>query len=211
MLSILGIASIPTTIGVAEGVTNRSKPNDPEKANAKAEQMRKFNLQCYCKPNTPTARKLDGGRVVLRDGNLHISPPSSPRDDHPFEGFYITYPDPERPQPPPLGCVSTIGTDPPMLNWIYVDKNTREVRYGNRTKSREHIVGSWGWEAGEEGGPGGLTLDGEEGAVAVETDSGWEMRWEDGNRRYGAKGKECLGVSLERKMLEPSPPERYGE
>lgn len=125
---------------------------------------------------------------------------------HPFNGFYVPYPDPAL-HPDTLGLVSSISDDPPMLNWIYIDRATRELKYGNRTQSREHIVGSWGWEAGEEGGPGGLTLGNSEAGVAVwkenvqggdgEEEGGWEVRWEGDE---GVKGG--LRISLDRKWVE---------
>ncbi|KZF22011.1 hypothetical protein L228DRAFT_268511 [Xylona heveae TC161] len=83
---------------------------------------------------------------------------------HPVTAFYIVYPDEERPPPRPRGLVSTISDDPPMLNWLYADKDTMEIKYGNRTQSREHIVGPWDWTEDEVG----LTLEGWEGFVAVE-------------------------------------------
>ena len=201
VLGLLAIAGIPTTIGVAEGISEGRKENDPE---TEKEQMRKFNLECFCETNSQKAKEIDGGHIVLRGEKLYIVPRQSiPDISHPFEGFYIEYPDPERPRPLPLGLVSTISKDPPMLNWIYVDANTREVKYGNRTQSRVHTVGSWGWDAGEEGGAGGLTLEGREGAVAVEADDGWEIRWEDEDGNIGVEDRRKLTVSLERKMLEP--------
>lgn len=81
-----------------------------------------------------------------------------------------------------------------MLNWIYVDTATRELRYGNRTQSREQVVGSWGrgkgWlelggaEAGERLGEGGGAVVGDGGVV-----------------RWGAR-EEGVGVRLERVFLE---------
>lgn len=201
VLGLLAIAGIPTTIGVAEAVSEGRKEKDPE---TEKEQMRKFNLECFCETNSQTAKEIDGGLIVLRREKLYIVPRQSlPDTSHPFQGFYIEYPDPERPRPLPLGLVSTISRDPPMLNWIYVDINTREVKHGNRTQSRVHTVGSWGWDAGEEGGAGGLTLEGAEGAVAVEADDGWEIRWEDEDGNIGVEDRPKLTVSLERKMLEP--------
>ena len=201
VLGLLAIAGIPTTIGVAEGISEGRKEKDPE---TEKEQMRKFNLECFCETNSQSAKEIDGGPIVLREEKLYIVPRQSLLDtSHPFEGFYIEYPDSGRPRPLPLGLVSTISKDPPMLNWIYVDDNTREVKYGNRTQSRIHTVGSWGWDAGEEGGAGGLTLQGAEGAVAVEADDGWEIRWEDEDGNIGVEDRRKLTVSLERKMLEP--------
>lgn len=197
VLGLLAIATIPTTIGVTQGISSQNKEIDPQTG---AERMRKFNLECYCEPKSQLAREINGGKVVLRNDKVYIDCSTTP-NGHVLESFYIGYPDPNRPLPPPLGMVSSISDDPPMLNWIYVNKDTREVKYGNRTQSRAHIVGSWGWDAGEEGGAGGVTLEGEEGAVAVETEDGWEVRWEDENGKLGGSGKTMLQISLERKFI----------
>jgi len=212
VIGLFTIAAIPSVIGVAEGVSRRDEGSNPETSSkTEEERMRKFNLECYCEDTGRKASTINGGRVVLRDEKIYIDSPSSSSKSHPLEAFYIAYPDPDRPKPPPLGLVSTISNDPPMLNWIYVDKDTREVKYGNRTQSKPHIVGSWGWEAGEEGGPGGLTLEGDEGAAAVETDRGWEVRWEDEDGKIPVKGTSTLRISLERKMLEPTEEEKEKE
>lgn len=202
VLGLIAVAAIPTTIGVAEGVSAQGKENDSNTSPPnEAERMRKFNLECYCENSTGKAAQVHGGRVLLRDNKLYIDLPSLSSQGHPFEGFYISYPDPDRPHPLPLGLVSTINKEPPILNWIYLDRQTRQMKYGNRTQSREHIVGSWGWDAGEEGGAGGLTLEGGEGAVAVQTGEGWELRWENEEGKIRAKGSSCLMVSLERKFV----------
>lgn len=198
VLGLLAIAAIPTAIGVTQTISSQNKEDDPK---TEAERMRKFNLECYCEPKSLAARKINGGKIVLRNNKVYINS-STPPKGHVLESFYINYPDPERPLPPPSGMVSSISDDPPMLNWIYVDKDTREVKYGNRTQSRKHVVGSWGWEAGEKGGAGGVTLEGEEGAVAVEMEEGWEVRWEDESGRVPVTGKRTLQISLERKFVE---------
>ena len=54
------------------------------------------------------------------------------------------YPDDDR-NPSERGLVSTVSLDPPMLNWIYAERDTGELLYGNRTQSIEHIVGPWDW------------------------------------------------------------------
>jgi hypothetical protein len=153
----------------------------------------------------------------LKDGK---NVPVPPADDlspplHAFAGFYIQYPDDER-CPPERGLVSTISDDPPMLNWIYCDRATYELRYGNRSASIEHIVGAWDWTEPDEAR---VTLDGFEGFVAVDESSAmseeeWEktewgkegLRWavyfdveDDGLK--GRKGKKStLEVTFERKL-----------
>lgn len=147
---------------------------------------------------------------MLRNQQLYIAL-SPPADSFPFTGFYIAYPDPAR-TPVQLGLVTYVSEEPPALNWVYVDKGTRQLRYGNRTESIAHEVGPWGWEAGEEGGAGGVTFEGAEGAVAVETEEGWEVRWEDGEGGVGdVGGRRVLSVSLERTFVEELKTEEGGK
>ena len=118
-----------------------------------------------------------------------------------------------------MGLVTTISDEPPMLNWIYVDKNTLELKHGNRTQSREHWVGSWKWTNGEDEDdstdpdmdPGGLTLGGEEKFVVVEPVQSeakhgrWEVRWDKNDNGLksieGITGRKVLKVSLERTFV----------
>lgn len=91
-----------------------------------------------------------------------------------------------------------------MLNWIYIDRSTRELKYGNRTQSREHIVGPWGWDSGDDGGAGGLTFKSSEGAVLTwqhgkeGQEGGWKILWEEEEGSI----KDGLIVSLERRWIE---------
>ena len=83
-----------------------------------------------------------------------------------------------------------------MLNWIFVDSNTLELRYGSRIDSTGHIIGPWGWTEDKEM----LTLDDDEGFVAVEDEGQWKLYFD----RYGdlsglPKGKIILELSLKMK------------
>jgi len=49
-----------------------------------------------------------------------------------------------------MGLVSQVQDDPPLLNWIYIDKDTLEVKYGNRSTSITHNIGPWDWTDDEE-------------------------------------------------------------
>ncbi|KAL8706076.1 MAG: hypothetical protein Q9201_000841 [Fulgogasparrea decipioides] len=229
VLGLLTLAAIPTTIGVAEGISSTKKKDSEEEedpfvtATTEAQRMRKFRLQCYCDARSSKAKEINGGSVVLHDDCLWILPPcsSSSSSSSPFLGFYIPYPDPSR-HPPPLGLVSFIPptpSTPQMLNWIYVALPSRELRYGNRSTSITHTVGPWAWDTGEEDeagaavglkkgdNGGGVTLGGREGCVAVETDEGWKLFWEDGEGKIPSgsaqkKGGRKLQVSIERIFVE---------
>ena len=139
---------------------------------------------------------------------------------HPFEGFYIEYPDEERPKPPPLGLVTKVTDNPPLMNWIYIDRETSEIRHGNRTVSRPHRVGDWGWSNDDEADfndnedPGGVEFDGEEKFVAVEPEAGdtegrWEVWWDEHDDhlrdRPEVQERKVFGISLERKFIKEQP------
>ncbi|KAL8732966.1 MAG: hypothetical protein Q9166_002364 [cf. Caloplaca sp. 2 TL-2023] len=221
VFGLLALTAIPTTIGVAESISATKKKDDDNEeqdpfvaSTTEGQRMRRFRLQCYCDAHSSKAKEIDGGTVVLRDDKLWIQPASSSSSSGAFLGFYVPYPDPSR-HPPPLGLVSFTPTTPPMLNWIYVSHPSRELRYGNRTSSIEHTVGPWAWDAGEEDenadtshagdNGGGLTLRGNEGALAMETNGGWQLFWEDENGKVpNAEGKKRrkLQVSIERVFIE---------
>ncbi|KAF2010573.1 hypothetical protein BU24DRAFT_60893 [Aaosphaeria arxii CBS 175.79] len=187
------ITAIPVVTGVAEGVEHQKKQNE-EAANET--RMIKFNVLTSCDSDDELADEIDDGIVVVRHNKVWILPceekdgkpvPIPPEDDitpplHAFAGFYIQYPDDDR-SPPERGMVSTISDDPPMLNWIYIDKETYELRYGNRTASIEHIVGEWDWTEDESA----VTLEGWEGFVAVDESDGMsDEEWE--STPWGAEG-----------------------
>jgi hypothetical protein len=120
---------------------------------------------------------------------------------------------------PVLGLVSTVPADAkdadakskakadkPKLNWIYADRETRQLRYGPRAEARKHVVGPWDWTEDDEQG---LTLNGEECLVAVEEEEGgrrWAVYWDDDDDRLKAHGvahkHRVLRCSLERRLVE---------
>ncbi|KAL3959407.1 hypothetical protein ACCO45_007569 [Purpureocillium lilacinum] len=88
-----------------------------------------------------------------RDGDAQ-SPSSG--SGHLFSGYYLPYPDSGY-----EGLVSTISNDPPMLNWIYVDKDTHEVKYGERSVAQEHVTGPFDCTSQDRR----LTLEGGRGSL----------------------------------------------
>lgn len=89
--------------------------------------------------------------------------PDGRPEDHPFAGYFLPHPSKDFGRQGE-GLVSTISDDPPQLNWIYVDKDTNEVKHGNREASEGHILGPWDVTKMDRR----VTLEGWEGFVAVE-------------------------------------------
>ena len=232
VVGLLTLAAIPTTIAVAQGISAQKNQSKEKKEN---KLLRKFTLSCYCEglyPEKPNRleQSIHNCPIILADNKVWIRPRTSSQAGHAFCGFYIQYPDEQRPPPLPRGLVTTISDDPPMLNWIYVDKNTLELKHGNRTQSIAHRVGNWGYNNGvdedeimynegngvaeeaEEEDPGGLTFQRKEQFVAIqpqhdEDEVMWEVRWDQKDDLLkdmeAVKGRKVLRVSLERIFMEP--------
>jgi hypothetical protein len=116
-----------------------------------------------------------------------IDHPDAPIDAHKFTGYYFTYPSEDQ----HLGLVSTIADDPPMLNWIFVDKDSGLLRHGSRQDTLGgHVIGPWSWSEDETW----LTLKGDdESFVAVEqANERWALYYDpDGRIRRGEVEGAC--------------------
>lgn len=106
-----------------------------------------------------------------------------------------------------------------MLGWIYADKETHELKYGNRSQSIEHVAGPWDWTADD--GERTVTLERKKGFVAVLEDDGdgdgvgdggaaWRVYFDrDGDELEGVLGRigklhnAFTPVALERTLVEP--------
>ena len=108
--------------------------------------------------------------------------------------------------PVPLGLVSQVQDDPPLLNWLYVDKDTMELKYGNKTASVAHHIGPWDWTEDEVG----ITFDQAETFLVVEDPATrqWQLYYDmdhDGLTRYVPKGRRKLQIGLKRTMMPIAP------
>lgn len=116
---------------------------------------------------------------------------------HLFAGYFLPYPDQDWGRKGE-GLVSTISDEPPQLNWIYVDQETYEVKYGLRVDSEGHHVGPWDCTRIDKR----LTFEGWEGFMAVEDDEGsWALYFDrEDNGLLGKRSKErILEVEIIRK------------
>lgn len=94
--------------------------------------------------------------------------------------------------------VSTIFDEPPQLNWIYVDQETYEVKYGLRVDSEDHLVGPWDCTQIDKR----VTFEGWEGFMAVEEgERSWALYFdrEDNGLRDKVSQERVLEIELIRK------------
>ncbi|KAH6896628.1 hypothetical protein B0T10DRAFT_161059 [Thelonectria olida] len=187
VIGLLTITSIPTVIGVAEAISAQKSQNA-----SLTKEQEKFTLAFLIEVK---GKVRETGVGVLADGKIYLNLPDDPVEGHPFNGWYFKYPSEEG----HLGLVSTIQVDPPMLNWIYVNRDTHAVHFGARKDTIDHVIGPWGWSKDERF----LTLQGDHDTfVAVQEEDGrWAVYWDpEEDILDEAEPERCKEVALVRKV-----------
>ncbi|KAF8850881.1 hypothetical protein BDZ45DRAFT_679507 [Acephala macrosclerotiorum] len=206
---ITSIAACPAIIGTTQAVEQGQKQNSREK-----HRSRKANLLVTCNDPSRKAREIHGGTVVLRNNKLYctvVNPKSkfmpedgkdNPRDQgHQLAGYFFPYPESTWHKRRGEGYVSTIMDDPPQLNWIYVDKDTFEIKYGLKKDTIGQHVGPWNVTPIDRR----LNFDGWEGFTVVEENPGeWALYFDmndDGLEGKVGLDKRIMEVELSRKEI----------
>lgn len=215
-LPLASSVGVSVTTGVAQGVSEQKKQNADSSNQAR---MLKFHIDVLVDEalhGNARAKSLHGAMITLHDDKLWIEAKDAETklpvagSSHPFTGFYIAYPDDNRGYT--RGLVSTISVDPPMLNWIYVDKDTFEVKYSNRSGSIAHHVGDYDWTA-EATENSCITLDGWEGFVAVEDSEGrWALHfdWNDDGLKSKREPRKAVEIRLQRRVITGQEVNKWG-
>ncbi|KAK7753822.1 hypothetical protein SLS62_004188 [Diatrype stigma] len=217
---LLALTVCPAMLGTQEAIRQSQSKNKREEHRA-----RRCNLVVSCCKPSIRSRDINGKLVVLKDQKVRSKNPYLPTGSwrlyitnevpsydgtgsdsvfsgHPFSGYFLPYPDSQY-----EGLVSTISDDPPMLNWIYVDRNTYEVKYGVRAEAQEHLTGPFDCTRQDRR----MTLEGWEGFVAVEEFPGiWALyfdRDDDGLTAKVPMGTRVLEIELTRREKKERKPE----
>ncbi|KAL4809289.1 VPS28 protein-domain-containing protein [Aspergillus unguis] len=213
VIGLLALTAIPTVTGISLGCSEQRKQNQREDDERR---MEKFYTDVECTEDIEEADELDGKRLVLRDSKVYIDDPSPANrkvEAHAGQAFYINYPEPDHMKDLKrgLGLVSTIQDSPPMLNWIYADKETHELKYGNRTQSCEHVPAPWDWRDEEVT----ITLEKQGGFFAVkEKDGSWAVYFDRGwDDLQGVLGSDAVAVPIRlmRTLVNPPKPDNNSE
>jgi len=211
VLGILtSIAACPAIIGTIEAVRQGQTQNKKQEYKGK-----KSNLRISCSDPSRKAKDIHGGTLVLRDNKLYATtvnpkakflldgndgqdPNRLDEDGHLFAGYFFPYPDKQDWAGRGDGYVSTITEEPPQLNWIYVDKDTYEVKYGYKVEAQTHLVGPWNCTPIDKR----LTFDGWEGFTVVEVeDNVWQLYYDvddDGLEQQVGLDKRIMEIELTR-------------
>ncbi|OCK77201.1 hypothetical protein K432DRAFT_428185 [Lepidopterella palustris CBS 459.81] len=153
---LISILICPGLLGTQESIRQSQQKEKREEHRA-----RRCNLIATCVKSSLRSREINGRPIVLRGGKLYIDTGTSSGEPfgHQYAGYYLPYPDTKY-----EGLVTTITNVAPIMNWVYVDKETYEVKYGVRSDAQPNLTGPFDCTRQDRR----LTFDGFEGFCAVE-------------------------------------------
>ncbi|KAI0521901.1 hypothetical protein F5B22DRAFT_509351 [Xylaria bambusicola] len=198
------LVAFATVFGASEAIKHIQSD-----ARRKEHRSRKNNLIVRCLKSCEYSPYLEGRRVVLSGEKLYIDTGTHHAAEfgHPFAGYYLPYPDSKA-----SGLVSTISDEPPVMNWIYVDRWSYELKFGNRSWADDNFPIPWDCSRQDRR----LTFGGWEGFLAVKEGNFWGLYFDvdgDGLKSKVEEGTPVLEIELLRvemrlpKPLPPPPPE----
>ncbi|RXG43317.1 hypothetical protein VDGE_07277 [Verticillium dahliae] len=135
IIALLAIAAIPTVIGTGQAISAQKRENEAQKEKVK------FGIGA----DLTIDGHMEEASGVLIDGQMFLDHSKSPVKGFPFSGWYFMYPGEEQ----HMGLVSMTSNDPPAMGWIFVDADTRAVRFGGRKDTVDHVIGPWHWTPNE--------------------------------------------------------------
>ncbi|KAI0383345.1 hypothetical protein F5Y04DRAFT_279053 [Hypomontagnella monticulosa] len=170
-------------------------------AKRKEHRSRKNNLIVRCPKSSQFSQVLEGRRVVLSGDKLYIDTGTDYEQvfGHPFAGYFLAYPDTKY-----SGLVSTICDEPPIMNWIYVDRSSYEIKFGTRAWAQPNWPGPFDCSRQDRR----LTFAGWEGFFAVKEGEFWALYFDVDQDRLKSKVKEdspVLEVELLRAEMRVGP------
>ncbi|TEY82585.1 hypothetical protein BOTCAL_0028g00060 [Botryotinia calthae] len=187
---LIALVTAPALLATNEAIRQGQAKDRKEEHRA-----RRCDLIASCVEASPLSLEVDHRQVVLRDSKLYINKDMNDPSLHPFAGYYLPYPDSNY-----EGLVSTITEIAPIMNWIYVDRETYEVKYGVRLDAQPNITGPFDCTRQDRR----LTLEGWEGFCAAKEEVNgeetgmWALYYDrDDDRLTGKLGKDRKVVEIE--------------
>ncbi|KAL7622859.1 hypothetical protein AAE478_006538 [Parahypoxylon ruwenzoriense] len=176
------LVAFSTVVGASEAI--RQIQSD---ARRKEHRSRKNNLIVRCPKSSQHSPILEGRRVVLSGNKLYIDTGIDYDQvfGHPFAGYFLQYPDTNH-----SGLVSTICDDPPIMNWIYIDRNTHEVKFGTRSQAQPNLPFPFDCSRQDRR----LTFGGWEGFFAVKEGDFWALYFDVDQDTLKSKVKDTTPV-----------------
>ncbi|CZR65446.1 uncharacterized protein PAC_15346 [Phialocephala subalpina] len=195
-MSLTIIVGVSALFGISEAIKQTQS-----KARRDEHRSRKCHLLVHCSKSSQYSPILEGKRVVLSGDKLYIDTGTELEIPfgHPFTGYFHPYPETKY-----SGLISSIAEDPPIMNWIYVDRDTFEVKFGTRPWAEHNHNGPFDCTRQDRR----LTFGGWEGWLAVKEGDFWALYFDRDNDRLVSKveaGTPVLDIELWRREVRGIP------
>ncbi|PWY85889.1 hypothetical protein BO70DRAFT_378619 [Aspergillus heteromorphus CBS 117.55] len=175
---VLGIAMmaamLPTMVGLNEA-TQHTRDHETNRQQSSRKQRCHLVASCSLTQGTTAQREQiqNAKAFVGQDGRIYLT--KSPTEGMTlFNGGFFAHPD--FPPENTSGLVTITGEQPPTLRWVFLDKETNELRWGGRPDSEGQVCGPFDWTKDEQR----VTLEGWEGWLAVRLPDGREEQQNEG-------------------------------
>ncbi|KAI1099542.1 hypothetical protein F4804DRAFT_349302, partial [Jackrogersella minutella] len=190
------LVAFSAVVGTSEAI--RQIQTDSKR---KEHRSRKNNLIVRCPKSSQHSTAIEGKHVVLSGDKLYVDTGTDHQQvfGHPFAGYFLAYPDAKY-----SGLVSTICDEPPIMNWIYIDRNTYELKFGTRSWAQPNWPGPFDCSRQDRR----LTFAGWEGFFAVKEGDFWALYFdvdEDNLKSKVKEGTPVLEVELLRTEMRVKP------
>ncbi|KAH6644978.1 hypothetical protein BKA67DRAFT_495911, partial [Truncatella angustata] len=183
------VIAFSAVVGAAEGIRQTQV-----RARRQEHRSRKNNLTVRCPKSSEYSHVVEGRAIVLSGDKLYIDT-GTVHDmpfGHPFAGYFLGFPDTKY-----SGLVTTICDEPPIMNWIYVDRDTLEVKFGARAYAEPNYTGPFDCTQQDRR----LTFGGWEGFMAVREGQFWSLYFDLQQNKLKSKvteGTVVLEIELSR-------------
>ncbi|KAI1370485.1 hypothetical protein F4677DRAFT_457853 [Hypoxylon crocopeplum] len=183
--SLTFLVAFSAVVGTSEAI--RQIQSDSRR---KEHRSRKNNLVVRCPKSSQYSPAVNGKRVVLSGDKLYIDTGDDYKQafGHPFAGYFLAYPDSKY-----SGLVSTICDEPPIMNWIYIDRTTYELKFGTRPWAQPNWPGPFDCSRQDRR----LMFGGWEGFLAVKEGEFWALYFDVDQDRLKSKLKETPVLEIE--------------
>ncbi|WVO17610.1 hypothetical protein L204_105307 [Cryptococcus depauperatus] len=201
---ITATAICPSIIATKTAIEQGQK--DGQKLNKKGQNL---DLVLSFPGAHPYRDKFQGAQVVLKGNKLYVHHSTSQLDllsFRPFSGYYLSVPEYQQAwaQAGYRGdvFVTAVGDSANTIHWIYVDRNTHELKYGTKEEAKQHFPGPWDCTPIENR----VLFEGWEGFVVVQEDAELDLwalyfdKSDDGLTGQGMVG-DVEGNGTHRRML----------
>ncbi|KAF8858569.1 hypothetical protein BDZ45DRAFT_725877 [Acephala macrosclerotiorum] len=181
-MSLTIIVGVSALFGISEAIKQTQS-----KARRDEHRSRKCHLLVHCSKSSQYSPILEGRRVVLSGDKLYIDTGTDIEVPfgHLFTGYFYPYLETKY-----SGLISSIADDLPIMNWIYVDRDTLEVKFGTRPWAEHNHNGPFDCTRQDRR----LTFGGWEGWLAVKEGEFWALYFDRDNDRLKSKVKEGTPV-----------------